>query len=280
MLNMNRGRIGKIHSIAHLLSIHPRVTHLLLPVNEDLAHVMHIYPTAHYPHTQISDARDSGTFRMRETPELMAELKAAGVTPARNGDFYTYRLPDHFQPDKCDQVATHIAEQFKPAMERAFKAAALARSGKITAVEGKTHTYQITGTTRPDRTYTVFIPPRDRKAWTCTCPDFRGTKGLAGRAPYLKNGRRCKHLFAAWMFENLVLPAKKKEPSSPHEKSPSKSVSADTQPSQPTTTCASRPDPTLVIARYADGRPARLNNGACIRYTAGGQPVQIPASAF
>jgi len=148
------------------------------------------------------------------------------------------------------------------------------------------HTYFISSQSRPGRTYETFVHPKDPKHWFChiandpdvgkighTCPDITNE-----RAPMLKNGRRCKHMTAAFLKPRL---AKKKEDSvATTESSLAANKSRITRCEHSTTLLPEvQAEVRHVTASYADGRPARYSDGAIVRYTAGGLAIEIPGSA-
>ena len=172
-----------------------------------------------------------------------------------------------------------------PQMEsRTEKAVALVAGGRVTTALGQ-HNYHITSQDTPGRTYHCNIPPDNRRNWMCTivqdpkthhshlpCPD------LSHRAPHLKHGRRCKHLIAAWMYERLK---QEEAPAEPQSVEASHTPVAEPEPVHSTTPAPVPQNGTRkVVGRYADGRPARYSDGTIVRYTAGGRPVELPASSW
>jgi len=172
-----------------------------------------------------------------------------------------------------------------PEMEsRAAKSVALVAGGHVTATLGQ-HNYHIASQTTPGRTYHCNIPPDNRHNWTCTIVQDPGTghthlpcPDLKHRAPHLKHGRRCKHLIAAWMYEQLQ---QKEAPAESQSAEASNTPVAKPEPVHSTTPAPIPQNGTRkVVGRYADGRPARYSDGTIVRYTAGGKAVELPASSW
>jgi hypothetical protein len=307
MLNVHNGLIGEVYSLQHLLSIHPGVTELHFPANPDLAAVTFIHPTAHYPPTSTASRIHSGTFEFHATPALMASLETAGIQPEHKRHWIIYRIPGSVDPNEHERLAAYISDRFPKARARAFHAAYLARSGNVVPAEKRPHTYYVKDPLTPKRTFEVYIAPDNRRNWSCflvqneqpRC-DHVATPECES-APYLKNGRRCGHMLAAWMYLHLV---QKQEEPSPRPEESSSRVSSNTRPQPHDTTPEPKPQPVSsyepaeyeadihyrpdrvkvggstrrVVSRYADGRPSRLDDGSIVRYSAGGQAIAIPPS--
>lgn len=102
-----------------------------------------------------------------------------------------------------------IADPHPRARSRAERARQIVLSRGV-KLGHEPHTYLVTSQTDPQQRYQVRIPPRAPQSWSCylyepshgghttdICPD------IANNAPRFTHGKRCKHLFAAWMQSQL-----------------------------------------------------------------------------
>ena len=164
-------------------------------------------------------------------------------------------------------LAHEITGTFPEMESRAIKAGQLVACGHVSPGRAP-HVYHVNSQTNPELSYLVKIPPTDTTAWDCPCEDIKNG------APDLPNGRRCKHMAAAWMHARLGHPPQRDEGSAAPTAEPSRSSSL-----KEGATHHSIPDAAdcqvKVIARYADGRPAKLSDGTLIAYTAGGKAVHM-----
>lgn len=192
-------------------------------------------------------------------------------------------------------LAAKVTDAYPEMKSRVGRAVALVLKGNVTA-NHRPYTYHVKPIDNPARTYRVHIPP-DRTQWACTliqdpdsghthleCPDIEHA------APFLKHGKRCKHMMAAWLKRQLD---KKRDASPVYETShgaaaaprpaPTDAKEPHSPPNSTTTPPpASNPSPShrRLVARYADGRPARYSDGTIVRYSAGGAAVEIPPSCW
>lgn len=182
-------------------------------------------------------------------------------------------------------LALIVTTDYPNMNSRVNKAIDLVQHDRITA-NHRPHTYHIKSIDTPERTYRVNIPPDNRKNWTCmriqdpdnghthlNCPD------IAHRAPFLKHGKRCKHMIAAWMYAEL---RKKRDTSKTcdSEVSPTSQPQLGSPHATDSTTTPPETQPRRLVSRYADGRPARYSDGTIVRYTAGGTAVELPQGTW
>ena len=161
---------------------------------------------------------------------------------------------------------------------RMFRALELVTAGAVSH-DGQPNTYYVQSQSHPNILYRVTCGPR---GWRCVMVDHPNASKKAeycpdianGQAPDFGHGPRCKHMLAVHFFREM---AKNKAPAAPTaEASQDPKVPVHPHSTTPSDNPQAAPGhPSPVVARYADGRPARRADGTVIRYTAGGTPVEL-----
>ena len=195
-----------IESVEELYGINPNIVKIQLP-KEDFAFAFGMRPMAFHPHNG-----DDYGFTFRAGDGFDDSLKAWDFHHLQRAYWHVWLPPDQDTPEiALASMEALITDRYPKAASRASRAAQLVLAGKVrpapeAALE---HEYVVDSQYTKGRMYQVYIDPHNRQNWHCMiindedrdkehtpCPDLMF-------APFLKNGRRCKHMLAAWMFTRL-----------------------------------------------------------------------------
>lgn len=268
---------------------HPGLQWLQFP-HPNMAGYPHMHPCAH-----IHYADGDGAYPNVDIPNnYYLKLQGDEWIQADSKWWIRFYPPDNPLRPKLDQYVQAISDKYPAAKTRAERAAELVLADKVAPMTSlhkkRVHEYWVTSQNTPGRTYEVYIAPNNRRHWVCmivqdpvtkhshlNCPDCERN------APFLKYGKRCKHMLAAWMYAEIH--GYNKEPGPPHQEHPGSTAAkgddrpnATTDSTTPTTPPAN--PPRRLVAKYADGRPAKYSDGSIVRYTAGGKAVLLPPSSW
>ena len=167
---------------------------------------------------------------------------------------------------------------------RLIRGAFLVINGHVTP-NGTPSSFDVRSQSKPRRVYQVTAK---RDQWECIiiqdpgaskvgerCPDV--AKGLA---PDFGYGPRCKHMIAAMLFNQLDKKRDTPPADQRAEVSPSRSLphfQEEGAQNPPHSTTPSPETQRRIVDFYPNGKPARLDDGTVIGYTAVGTPVELPA---
>ena len=188
-------------TIQDLLTIRPDIVKISL-TDPDFASLFRMHPNAIAP-----DSNELIKFHIGR--HFVESLRDHQYTEAANGYWTDWIRPN--PPPSPHELALIIIDAYPHMQERAFKAANFVRQRHV-SYEDTRHTFLVHGVFIHDE-YTVYLPP-DPTAWSCThsrsrkhepeyaqattCPD------IANDAPFLKHGKRCAHMLAAWMYHTIL----------------------------------------------------------------------------